>query len=153
MKLFQDMKKNRIEPSLETITAYFQASGKTTKVVKTNSTVPKGGEEEEVKTGKSEVSTALYNAVIELPNKCGGATCGRFFREEELMSGWSRNLNTYTVKCPACGKEFVPNLQVTLAADKVAQFYFLFPPLFAKEVYNLIEFKTSSVFFSVISCE
>ena len=70
------------------------------------------------------------------------------------MAGWSRNLNEYTVKCPVCGKSFVPNIEVNLgraglaAEDGNQQYYFLFPPLFAKETYNLIEFKGASAFFT-----
>ncbi len=144
MTLFQEMKKEHIEPTIDTINAYFQACGKAGKKQS-----PSHSEEDtKDQTKREEISRTLYEAVIDLPKICGNLTCGRVFREEELMSGWSRNLNTYTVRCPGCTKEFVPNLDVSSRAGSV-QHYFLFPLLFAKEVNNLIEFKTISVFFSV----
>ena len=143
-KLFQEMKKEQIEPSIETLNAYFQACGKRRALMI--------GEEVKSIAKRSEVAKLVYDSIIELPNKCGNPACNFIFKEEELMSCWIRNLNNYTVNCPECNKGFVPNLEVTTEQGKTSLFYFLFPPLFAKEVNNIIEFKSLSVFFSVTPC-
>ena len=160
-KIFQDIKKDSIEPSVDTFNAYFQACGKAVHAVNRRpsvSTVIKIPiEEDKESTAQAEkerkqrekLLKMLHKVVIELSIKCNNVDCKRLLREEEIISAWARNLHAYSIKCPACGKEFIPTLKITFSQEKSKSYYFLFPPLFAKEVHNLVENKTASIFFKV----
>jgi len=156
------MKKQGIlEPQLETVNSYFIACGKNLTRHSSSSILLTGNsilakqnldleETKSIPIKKLEIAAALENAIINLPTKCGNELCNKLFCEEQLMAVWSRNLNEYTVKCPICDKDFVPNLEVTFGKNNEipAQYYFLFPPLFLKEVNNLIEFRGMSILYS-----
>jgi hypothetical protein len=152
-RIFQDVKKD-LEPSIDTINSYFQACAKATQVAKIESKVKP--EEEKKIDGKYEqkihekLLTLIDKAVIELSTICKNPECDRYIKEEETLSAWPRSFDTYFIKCPTCGKDFIPTLDVQMSPDKSKSFYFLFPPLFKKEVNNLIDNKTSKVFFSVL---
>ncbi len=47
---------------------------------------------------------------IEIDCEC--SQCEKVLKEEELLSGFTKNLSAYTVKCPACGGNFVPRFTV-----------------------------------------
>lgn len=155
-RLFQDIKKNSIEPSIATFNSYFQACS-----VSLN-TGHKGNAKSETKKGKKETELVedkksqslllkmLHKVIVELTTKCFNPECGRYLKEEEIISAWPKNLHTYSIKCPTCNKDFIPNLDVQFSEDEIEHYYFLFPPLFAKEVYNLIDSKSSNVFFTVL---
>lgn len=154
-RIFQDVKKE-LEPSVDTINAYFQACAKAAQVAKLEAK-PKPTEEEkkaEQKEGKKlhdKLMLLMDKAVIELSTACKNPECDRYIKEEETLSAWPRSFDTYFIKCPTCGKDFIPTLDVQMSPEKFKSFYFLFPPLFKKEVNNLIENKTSKVFFTVPS--
>lgn len=38
--------------------------------------------------------------------------CDKALKEEELMSGFTKNLSAYVVTCPICKKSFVPRFTV-----------------------------------------
>ena len=38
--------------------------------------------------------------------------CKETLREEELFSGFQKNLSNHTVKCPICGECFVPKFTI-----------------------------------------
>ncbi len=158
-KIFQDIKKDSIEPSVDTFNAYFQACGKAVHnvgrrceaPVQTVTTVEEDKEAamahlREKKQG-DKLLKVLQKTLIELSNKCNNPDCDRYLREEEIMSAWPRSLDRYSIKCPACGKEFIPDMVIQLGPEKVKHFYFLSPPLFAKEVHNLVENKSAGAFF------
>lgn len=154
-KVFQDVKKE-LEPSIDTINAYFQACAKATQIAKTESKTKPITEEEKKKDTQKEkklhekLMALMDKAVIELSTACKNPECDRYIKEEETLSAWPRSFDTYFIKCPTCGKDFIPTLDVQMSADKSKSFYFLFPPLFKKEVNNLIDNKTSRVFFTVL---
>eukprot|EP01022_Parablepharisma_sp_SALTPOND_P004610 TRINITY_DN120621_c2_g1_i1.p2 TRINITY_DN120621_c2_g1~~TRINITY_DN120621_c2_g1_i1.p2 ORF type:complete len:392 (-),score=20.85 TRINITY_DN120621_c2_g1_i1:3666-4841(-) len=161
-RIFQDIKKDSIEPSVDTFNAYFQACGKALHNVgkKTGGVEAKMTVEEEKKAAaamekekkqQEKLLRIIHKVVIELSNRCPNPECDRYLREEEIITAWPRSLHTYSIKCPACGKEFIPDLSVQFSPEKEKHYYFLFPPLFAKEVHNLIENKSSNIFFKV-SC-
>ncbi len=162
-KIFQDIKKDSIEPSVDTFNAYFQACGKALHGSGKN---PLGGTEHKLSAEEEKKAAVaiqkeqklqekllryINKALIELSNNCPNPECDRYLREEEIISAWPRSLHTYTIKCPACNKDFIPYLDVQFSSTKVKHYYFLFPPLFAKEVHNLVENKSADVFFRV-SC-
>jgi len=152
-RIFQDVKKE-LEPSIDTINAYFQACAKATQIAKTESKT-KPEEEKKIdqkyeKKMHEKLMTLMDKAVIELSTTCKNPECDRYIKEEETLSAWSRSFDTYLIKCPTCGKDFIPTLDVQTSPDKPKSFYFLFPPLFKKEINNLIENKTSKIFFTVL---
>ncbi len=149
-RLFQEMKKAKVEPSIDTINAYFHACGRAI-VGRSSFTKAEDVKALDVATVQKvqKIRQRLTTAVIDLTNTCPNPACATSLQEEELISGWGRNLNTYTVKCLACAKDFIPNLEIKVTPDKTKRYYFLFPPLFLKEVANLAEFKTSAVFYTV----
>lgn len=147
-KLFQEMKKKQVEPSIDTINAYFQACGRILKKANVAKEEKKQAGNDDKK--KDKIKNLIKKAAIELPDKCGNYNCTCKLTEEQLMSGFSRNLNTYTVKCAECKGEFVPQMEIYLDAKKTKHYYLLSPPLFLKEFFNLIEIKTSAVLFTVL---
>ena len=94
----------------------------------------------------------IYNALIEFPDSCTNEQCERIIREEEIISGWPKSLNSYMCRCPACKADFIPELQISylfMKKEKKYNFYLLSPVLFFKEVMNLINFKGYQIFFTV----
>ena len=159
-RIFQDIKKDSIEPSVDTFNAYFQACGKALHSVgrKSNAAEVKLTVEEEKeavvqmekeKKQREKLMKIIHKVGIELSNKCPNPECDRYLREEEIITAWPRSLHTYSIKCPACGRDFIPDLEVQFSHEKSKRFYFLFPPLFTKEVHNLIENKSANIFFKV----
>lgn len=156
-RIFQDVKKD-LEPSIDTVNAYFQACAKAAQITKVDNK-PKTTVEEEKKANPitqmekklhKKLMTLTNEAVIELSTECKNPECDRYLKEEEIISAWPRSFDTYLIRCPTCGKEFTPTLDVQKSAKKPKSYYFLFPPLFKKEVNNLIENKTSKIFFTVL---
>jgi len=160
-KIFQDIKKDSIEPSVDTFNAYFQACGKALKterkksgeIIEAKMTVEEeklmSKNIEEERKIREKLIKVLHKSVIELTNKCLNPACDRYLREEEIITAWSRNLQEYSIKCPACGTSFVPKLEIQYTSEKTKTFYFLFPPLLYKEFNNLIENKSANIFFKV----
>ena len=157
-RLFLELKKDGLGPSIDTITTYFQASGKTDRgrVKALPAAVAKVEEEkvsaitlEKERRVKEKLLKVLYTALVELPTKCKNPGCDNYIREEELVSAFPKSLHTYSVACPGCGQRFTPNLEVQHTPNKVKYYNFYFPPLFLKEVYNLIENNSVHTFFSV----
>lgn len=151
-KLFQEIKKD-LEPSIYTINAYFQACEKAAEIEKeySNKQLPTVSQEEFKKHEKlqKKLYKIINEAVIELSTKCKNMKCNRYFKEEEIIAAWPRGFDTYFITCPTCKKEFIPTLDVQLSVNKMESFYFLSPPLFKKEVKNLIENKGINVLFRV----
>lgn len=147
-KIFQEIKKD-LEPSVDTINAYFQACGRASLSRKKSGEASEDSAED--RRQRDKLAKAIDKAVVELSTKCKNSECDRYFREEEIVSAWSRSFDTYFIKCPKCGKEMIPTVDVQTSREKVKKFYFLFPPLFKKELNNLIENENSDVFFTV-SC-
>lgn len=53
------------------------------------------------------LSQILENSLyIELDLEC--SQCEKPLKEEELLSGFTKNLSSYIVKCPICKGNFVP---------------------------------------------
>eukprot|EP00826_Nyctotherus_ovalis_P058625 TRINITY_DN8076_c0_g1_i2.p3 TRINITY_DN8076_c0_g1~~TRINITY_DN8076_c0_g1_i2.p3 ORF type:complete len:172 (+),score=60.31 TRINITY_DN8076_c0_g1_i2:40-555(+) len=145
-KIFQEIKKD-LEPSVDTINAYFQACGRAS--ISRKKSGEASEESAEDKRQRAKLVKAIDRAVVELSTKCKNSECDRYFREEEVLSAWSRSFDTFFIRCPKCGKEIIPTVDVQTSREKVEKFYFLFPPLFKKELNNLIENNTSDVFFTV----
>ena len=91
------------------------------------------------------LSHILENSLfLDIEKTC--TKCKESLREEELFTGFQKNLSTYTVKCPICSKEFVPKFSVHSEhqdsaylkdiKDKPVQ---LLPPVtLYKEFFNII---------------
>ena len=151
-KVFQDIKKD-VEPSIDTINAYFNACGKSVqinRVVSKINTTEEDKKDKDVEYIKWKVMERLNKSVVKLSSKCKNPDCDRYFTEEEIISSWSRSFYTYFIKCPACGRNFIPTLDIRSSAEKEKSHYFLFPPLLRKEVNNLIINKTPNVFYTVL---
>lgn len=158
-KIFQDIKKD-LEPSVDTISLYLQVCEKALQVAKARpGAMTSVAIEEDKKNDKyvaiekkhqEKLLWLMDKAVVELSTKCKNPECDRYLREEEIISVWPRSFDTYFIKCPTCGKDFIPTLDIQVSADKTKSYYFLFPPLFRKEASNLIENKGSKVFFTVL---
>ena len=153
VKLFQDVKKE-LEPSVDTINTYFQAFSKARQPI--NIELNKKTMMEEEKKNKEgfnvmheKLIMLMDKAVVELSTECKNPDCDRYLKEEEIMSSWSKSFDSYFIKCPTCGRDFIPTLDVQTSAEKTKSYYFLFPPLFRKEINNLIENKSLRVFFTV----
>ena len=144
-KIFQEVKKD-LEPSMDTINAYFQACGRTSISKKKSIEIQ---EKDHNKKLRDKLIRIIDKAVVELSTKCKNIECDKYFREEEIISAWSKDINIYFIKCPKCSKDFIPTIDVQTSIDKIKSYYFLFPPLFKKELNNLIENKTIEVFFTV----
>jgi len=157
-KIFQDIKKN-LEPSVDTISLYLQVCDKATQKSK-DKTEPISSmtveEDKKMTTIEKECKEKLIGliekAVVELSTKCKNPECDRYLKEEEMISAWPRSFDTYLIKCPTCNKDFIPTLDIQTSPDKIETCYFLFPPLFRKEINNLIDNKGAKVFYTVNSC-
>lgn len=63
------------------------------------------------RTSQVRLSQILENSLfIELDLEC--SQCEKILKEEELLSGFAKNLSSYTVKCPICKGNFVPRFTV-----------------------------------------
>jgi hypothetical protein len=156
-KIFQDIKKE-LEPSVDTISLYFQVCDKATQRSKnrTESMNPITVEEDKKVTAiekkyKEKLLGVMEKAVVELSTKCKNPECDRYLKEEEIISAWPRSYDTYFIKCPTCNKDFIPTLDIQISSDKIKNYYFLFPPLFRKEINNLIDNKGAKIFYTVSS--
>jgi len=147
LKLFQDLKKNSLELSIETFNAYFQACSESSYNTTQHTTKPPP---EISKKHQSKLMNMLQKAVIELNIKCPNVECNNYLREEEIITNYPKNLDTYQTMCSVCEKQFIPNLDVYLSKNKIKQYMFLSPHLFSKETNNLINnAKSSTIFFTV----
>ena len=54
-----------------------------------------------------ENSTALY---LEIEQQC--QQCQQSLREEDILSGFGKNLSAYVIRCPLCKDNFVPKFWV-----------------------------------------
>jgi hypothetical protein len=53
------------------------------------------------------LSQILENSLfLDMDLEC--SQCEKSLKEEELLSGFTKNLSSYTVKCPICKGNFVP---------------------------------------------
>jgi hypothetical protein len=60
---------------------------------------------------QSKLSYVLENSLfLEIEKSCG--KCKEFLREEEILSGFQKNMSNYTVKCPICKEFFVPKFTI-----------------------------------------
>ena len=72
--------------------------------------------------------------------------CREPLREEELLSGFEKNLSNYTVKCPVCKKPFVPKFSIYaeqespyLPKGRQGEAVSLLPPItLYKEFFNIL---------------
>lgn len=136
-----------MEPSVDTINAYFQACGRASINKKKSGEIEQN--QDKNKKLKKKLIRIIDKAVIELSTKCKNEDCDRYFREEEIISAWSKSINAYTIKCPKCNKDFIPTIDVQTAVGKVKTYYFIFPPRLNRELNNLIENKSGDEFFTV----
>jgi hypothetical protein len=145
-KIFQEIKRD-LEPSVDTINAYFQACGRAS--INRKRSIDIQEEQEHNKKLEDKLIKIIDKAVVELSTKCKNIECDRYFREEEIISAWSKSFDTYFITCPKCGKDIIPTIDVQTSINKTKSYYFLFPPLFKKELSNLVENKDIEIFFTV----
>ena len=103
---------------------------------------------------RKKMAAILEQGVIEFPEICPQEECPKILREEEVMAGFQKGLNSYTVTCPNCKIPFVPQLEISFPAgrgkpNKVKSLYLLSPALFYKEVQNLLDQNQAHLFFQV----
>jgi uncharacterized protein (DUF39 family) len=99
----------------------------------------------ENRTSQVRLSHLLENSLyLEIDTEC--QQCEKKLREEELFSGFTKSLNQYTIKCPACKSMFVPKLMVYseyktdyLKGREGVSVTLLSPIILYKEYINIIE--------------
>ena len=147
--VFQDMKKNLIEPSIDTINVYFKACATELGGIKKIDSEKSNNEEKKAEIPMDNLLYVIDKAVIELSNKCKNLECKNFIKEEVILTLWEKNCDSYTIKCPFCEITYIPTLNIKISAERDESCYFLFPPMLKKEINNLINNETSKVFFHV----
>lgn len=88
---------------------------------------------------------------IEIEKSC--SKCEFNFKEEEILSGLSRNMNEYTIPCPSCKAMHVPKFVIFsefngvygLRGRKGISFTFLSPITLYKEFTNVIKSKGAQI--------
>jgi hypothetical protein len=80
---------------------------------------------------------------LEIEKSC--SKCKEFLREEEIFSGFQKNLSNHTVKCPICSECFVPKFSIyseqenAYVKGRKGQTISLLPPVtLYKEFFNII---------------
>ena len=64
------------------------------------------------------LSNVLENSLfMDIEKMC--LKCKEMLREEEILTGFQKDLNNYTVKCPKCQQCFVPKFTIYSEQDNV----------------------------------
>ena len=91
------------------------------------------------------LSAVLESALfMDVEKQC--SKCKEPLREEELLSGFEKNLSNYTVKCPICKKPFIPKFaiyaeheSIYLPKGRQGETVSLLPPItLYKEFFNIL---------------
>ena len=90
------------------------------------------------------LSNVLENCLlIEIEKKC--SKCKEELREEEILTGFKKDYDDYTVHCPKCKQPFVPKFTIYTEQDntfipgkKGTKLNLLSPITLYKQFYNLI---------------
>ena len=97
------------------------------------------------------LSNVLENSLfMDIEKMC--LKCKEMLREEEILTGFQKDLNNYTVKCPKCQQCFVPKFTIYSEQDNVyingkkGQKINLLPPItLYKQFFNLVTQKGDQI--------
>ena len=102
--------------------------------------------EKEIKV-KEKISYIVNKSLVEILTQCGNDNCKKPLSEEEIFSGWPKDLNTYKCQCKNCKQDFTPKLLITKKRNKTKLFELLSPVVLNKEITNIISNKGCTVFY------
>jgi NAD-dependent SIR2 family protein deacetylase len=90
---------------------------------------------------------------LDIEKSC--SKCKEYLREEEIFTGFQKNLSNYTVKCPICKECFVPKFTIyseqenSYTKGRKGQTISLLPPVtLYKEFFNIITKKGDQIVMS-----
>jgi hypothetical protein len=162
-KIFEELKELKVDPDKETFAVYFQACAASTGFAnpiakKTTEKVAEADEkkEEEVVHNEEEISHMIQDILIVPIDTCTNPKCERTLKEEDIISGMEKSMNSYIVKCNFCECKFVPRFNVfTESGSQVlngkdgTSFEFLSPATLLKEFTSAFNKKKQKLFKNV----